>query len=322
MYGNDTYVTQKALDIVTSVVPNLIAFDIYAVQAMDNRVGMINYIDYSYAKTKGETNKGDVFASSINMGKSDPLYTTDNVNNEPGSVVATEATQTTYPFRLAWTPVIPNSVVIKVTDGSNVVHTFVSDGSGNLTNTVPSDDWATATMNTATGELVFVLKSGSGIAKDDKVFDYVATYRFNNEDVRSDGYDWDDTLATPGQAGFTNVPEIQLKINTIPIEAKARTLRSFWAFDAAYELQKEYGQDIEQLLATQSTGEIAHEIDNELTLDLVNFANAGAPLTWSKTLTPGISLVDHYDSFMETLTKGANRIFDATRKVKAGKSVL
>ena len=82
------------------------------------------------------------------------------------------------------------------------------------------------------------------------------------------------------------------------------------------------GQDIEQLLATQSTGEIAHEIDNELTLDLVNFANAGSPLTWSKTLTPGISLVDHYDSFMETLTKGANRIFDATRKVKAGKSVL
>ena len=81
MYGNDTYATQKALDIVTSVVPNLIAFDIYAVQAMDNRVGMINYIDYSYAKTKGETNKGDVFASSINMGKSDPLYTTDNVNN-------------------------------------------------------------------------------------------------------------------------------------------------------------------------------------------------------------------------------------------------
>lgn len=63
--------------------------------------------------------------------------------------------------------------------------------------------------------------------------------------------------------------------------------------------------------------EIAHEIDNELTLDLVDFANAGSPLTWSKTLTPGISLVDHYDSFMETLTKGANRIFDATRKVKA-----
>ena len=28
-----------ALDIVTSVVPNLIAFDCYAVQALDNRVG-------------------------------------------------------------------------------------------------------------------------------------------------------------------------------------------------------------------------------------------------------------------------------------------
>ncbi len=59
------------------------------------------------------------------------------------------------------------------------------------------------------------------------------------------------------------------------------------------------------------------EIDNELTTDLLKYANAAAPLTWSRTITPGIALVDHYDSFMETLTRGANAIFNATRRVKA-----
>jgi len=59
------------------------------------------------------------------------------------------------------------------------------------------------------------------------------------------------------------------------------------------------------------------EIDNELTLDLLGFAGAGTPLTWSKSITPGISLVDHYDSFNAKLVEGANIIFNATRKVKA-----
>lgn len=209
---------------------------------MDNRVGMINYIDYSYAKTKGETDKGDVFASSINMGKSDPLYTTDTVNNESGEIVAdANNTETTLNFRLAWTPVTPGSLFLKVNGTSYTTNADgdIKDGSDNTV----------GHLDTTTGEIAFTF----GSAPKANV-PYTASYRFNNEDVRSDGYDWDGTGAIPGQAGFTNVPEIQLKINTIPIEAKARTLRSFWAFDAAYELQKEYGQDIEQLLATQSTG--------------------------------------------------------------------
>ena len=122
---------------------------------------------------------------------------------------------------------------------------------------------------------VQLLKSDSTFVKGVLTDDIVVSYRYDNESVRSDG---------PAQAGFTNVPEIELKINSLPIEAKARTLRAYWAFDAQYELQKEYGQDIETLLATQATGELAHEIDNELTLDLLKFADAGTPLTWSRSI--------------------------------------
>lgn len=279
-----------ALDIVTSVVPNLIAFDIYAVQAMDNRIGMINYLDYKYSKAKGATKEGQVFASSINMGKSDPYYTSDLVKDE---IVAQKLAGEKKEVNLPWYPVKLNTFMLNCGED-----TAVSDAYGVVTGTGVFEG-ATITVQPA-GILTI-----ENVTTDK---DITATYRYNNEDVRSDG---------PVEAGFTNVPEIELKINSVPVEAQARTLRSFWSFDAAYELQKEYGQDIETLLATQSTGELAHEIDNELTLDLLKFANAGAPLTWSRELTPGIALVDHYDSFATKLNEGSNQIFDATRKVKA-----
>lgn len=263
-----------ALDIVNATVPNLIATDIYAVQAMDNRVGMINYIDYQYGKTKGATTAGTTFASSINMGKSDPEYTTNVIKNE---AVGT-GDGTTKEFKLAWTPVNINTVRVTVAGTAVKPTNVTTDGTITL---------ATAPAN---GDAV------------------VATYTFDNESVQSDGNT---------AAGFTNVPEIELKLNSVPVTAQARTLRAYWAFDAAYELQKEYGQDIETLLATNAAGEIAHEIDNELCLDLYKAADAGAQLTWSKALTPGIALVDHYDSFQVKLTEGSNQIFNATRKVKA-----
>lgn len=277
-----------ALDIVNATVPNLIAFDVMAVQSMDNRIGMINYIDYNYSKSKGQTLAGQTFASSINMGPSDPNYTSDLVDGQ--SVKLDGAGKAT----LKWYPVITSTF------------TVVVDGKVYMPDTVTAGQFIAEDGSTITGAVTPAGTLDLGTTNADKTV--AVTYRFNNEDIRSDG---------PVDAGFTNVPEVELKINSLPVEAKARTLRSFWAFDAQYELQKEYGQDIETLLATQATGELAHEIDNELTLDLLNFADADAPLTWSKALTPGISLTDHYDSFSSVLTQGANRIFKATQKVKA-----
>ena len=281
------------------MVPNLIAFDLYAVQAMDNRVGMINYMDYIYSKDKGQTKAGTMFASSINMGRSDHLYSSDLVKDE---VVASNGDGATIEKELPWWPVIVSTFSIESADGSTVLG--VANEQGVITGT-----GITSGSVSPAGVLSVTLEAAP-------TQDIVVSYRFNNEDVRSDGYNTTDNTFD-NNAAFTNVPEIELKINSLPIEAKARTLRSYWAFDAAYELQKEYGQDIETLLATQVTGELAHEIDNELTLNLLDFANAGTPLTWSRSITGNISLVDHYDSFNAKLVEGSNQIFDATRKVKA-----
>lgn len=257
---------------------------------------MINYLEYLYTKEKGATAAGTSFASSINMGKSDKNYSSNLVVDEV--VVETSAAATQYDIALKWWPVLDGTLTIENADGT-VAAVALADG----TVQGVGIGVGTNTLTAGSGRLQFFTDAGITAGTP-----LVVSYRFDNESVRTDG-----PLAT----GFTNVPEVELKINSIPVEATARTMRSFWAFDAAYELQKEYGSDIETLLATQVTGELAHEIDNELTLDLLNFAAAANPITWSRAITPGISLVDHYDSFNAALVAGSNDIFNATRKVKA-----
>lgn len=271
-----------ALDIVNAVVPNLIAYDICSVQPIDNRVGMINYISYEYGRDKGAAQKNQMFASSLNMGQSDANYSSSEVEAE--SLVLSGTKDVT--GNLSWLPVIPGTVY--VTDGAQV---YKDDGKGGFVNGEGAP--ATGTIDYTTGAITLTLATD---AADGGV---TASYSYNNEDVP-----------------INNVPEVQLRITSLPVIAKSRKMKAVYAFDAAYELEKEYGQDIDTLLATEVAGEIAHEIDMELAGDLLKMAGAGAPLTWSKKLPVGVNNIDHYDSFFTKLVEGSNVIFGATRKVQ------
>lgn len=180
-------------------------------------IGMINYMDYNYSKTKGQTKAGQTFASSINMGPSDTWYSSDLVDHEDvGELKASQQ----YSVKLPWTPVLPGTVTIESEDGTFIAS---ADNTGAITG-VGIDD---AGENTVTADGAIQFKTDGTVTEGQNVY---VSYRFNNEDVRSDGFE---------AAGFTNVPEVELKINSLPVEAVARTMRSYWAFDAAYELTKE-----------------------------------------------------------------------------------
>lgn len=270
-----------ALDIVNAVVPNLIAYDICSVQPVDNRVGMINYISYEYGRAKGQAQKDQMFASSINMGQSDQFYSASEIDLE---VVGAEG-DTQISTNLQWTPVQPGTVSFTC-DGGTIVG--VDDGKGNIT----GDGITAGTIDYTTGQIEVTLAAATTDEPN-------VSYSYNNEDVP-----------------LNNVPEVNLRITSLPVVCKSRKMKAVYAFDAAYELEKEYGQDIDSLLATEVAGEIAHEIDMELANDIFKMANAGSPITWSKTQPVGVNNIDHYDSFYTKLVEGANTIFGATRKVQ------
>lgn len=64
---------------------------------MSSWSGYINYLDYTAGSNKGATKQGDVFNSTLGLGKVDPNYTSSKV------VEAIDSSATK--FEPAWTPV-------------------------------------------------------------------------------------------------------------------------------------------------------------------------------------------------------------------------
>ena len=260
------------MDMLTAVVPNLIAPDIVSTQALESKAGMISYLRFTYGTDKSPVQAGQMFNNSLYTGRSEATYSSREIVEEP---IATGAS-------LDFKPILPGTVTI--TDSNS---TYVDDGNGGLTNVGTGVTTANA-INYATGEV-----SLAGLT------DATANYEYNNEQVPD-----------------LKVPEINMSLAQIPIFAKSRKLAAYWGFDAAYDLRQQYGTEILDVMSAQAAGEIAHEIDTEIVMKLVQGAAAGPELTWSKVAPVGVSVVDHYDSFWVRLTEGAKIIFNATQRVQ------
>jgi hypothetical protein len=135
-------------------------------------------------------------------------YSSDTVKDE---IVAAAAAQQ-FTLSLPWYPIVAGTLVLETEDGTLMAS---ADASTGAISGVGIDGSGTNTLVSSTGAINFKLAGTVTSGAD-----VLATYRYNNEDVRSDG---------PVSAGFTNVPEVEMKMNSIPISAQARTLRSFWA---------------------------------------------------------------------------------------------
>lgn len=262
--------------------------DLVNVQPIENKMGIINYVKYTAGSTQGVTTVGDEFASTFNYTGSDQYYTSQTVDQQPlsAAIASTVATLT-----LPWYPVIPGSVVISVGTGTPTV--YHDDGAGNILNS-SNETVSNCSINYSTG---IVTMTTTQIASADTAV--IGNWGFNNEYAPVD------------------VPQIDLRIESIPVLAKSRKLKALWSFDASYELQKEYGQDLNALIAAQAAAEIAHEIDTEILNDLYNQAYVSVTqpaITWSAAAPYGVSEAQHFESLKTAFNKASNRIFQNTKR--------
>ena len=216
------------LDMITAVVPNLIASDIVSVQAMDSKAGIISYLRYKYGTTKGSTTAGTVFSTSLNTGMSDPMYTSRVVDNELYSSGA----------NLDFTPVIAGT--FSATDGAGKTLIEGTATGNTVTLTCPTDPAVTGTLDYITGAVTFTGTTG----------DVLMTYSYDNETVPFNNI--------TNNAYQNVIPELNMDLAQLPIYAKSRKLAAYWGFDAAYDLKKQYGAEINDVISTQAAGEIAH----------------------------------------------------------------
>lgn len=113
------------------------------------------------------------------------------------------------------------------------------------------------------------------------------------------------------------LPAIKAEMKSIPLVAKARRIAVYYSQIAAYQAKTDYGVDLGDQLAEKAVGELAYEIDTEITNMLSENAGvAEGELVWSKTLPVGVSKTEHYEGFVEVLEIAKKKIYDATKKLK------
>lgn len=268
---------RHAFEMITAVMPNLVCEEVVSVQAMNQKIGQIFFLKYVYGSNKGGVRKGDTAFGPYNIA-SNPEYTAEHVAQE---VIGSGATGgTAKKFTLAWGPVIASSVVI--TAGSVVGK---DDGAGTIT----GDGITSGTIDYTSGSVSI-------------------TYTSTHEDQIDVSYDYSLEYAP------TQAPEFNMEIEERIVTAKPRRLRTNYAFAAAYDVEKQFGINMDDELLEASVTEIKHEIDQEILGDL--YRQAGLTHTWDMTVPPAISKQQHYEAFGIALNEGANYIRKATKRAK------
>lgn len=88
-----------------------------------------------------------------------------------------------------------------------------------------------------------------------------------------------------------DLPMVKAEMKSIALVAKARRIAVYYSQIAAYQAKTDYGVDLGDQLAEKAVGELAYEIDTEITNLLHDEAiDGGEELVWSKTLPVGVNL--------------------------------
>lgn len=284
--------TKFGINLITATMANTIAETLVSVQPMENRIGEVRYLAYKYASNKGGAKKGDLISNTFEFAAGHFNYSSDTVSDE---VLPNFTGTSALTLNLAWAPVKPGTVQITIKNGK----VLTDDGKGKIE--LSGTTSAAGTIDYATGAI-------TGLTFSSDPESASATYEYVTTDVEP------------------NVPEVETEIAIMPMQAKSRKLKTAYSFDAAFDLQGDYGFDIDEETLAYFSAEIAHEIDGEIINDLITLAKSNKAADgraveqipeWDPVAPTGVSQADHDDAFWNNIVKGGNMIFRRLRRGKA-----
>jgi hypothetical protein len=110
------------------------------------------------------------------------------------------------------------------------------------------------------------------------------------------------------------LPTVNAKIESIALVAKARRVAVYYSQIAAFQAKTDYGFDLGDQLAEKAVGQLAYEIDTEITGLLIAQAEVSNLLTFNRTVPTGVSKAEHFEGFVEILEIGRQLIYDKTKR--------
>jgi hypothetical protein len=274
-------------DLISAVMPNLVAHDLVSVQPMTRRVGEIFFQDFRYATDKGNVRDGDVLFSPFVSGSGDIYYSSEIVYAEVCD--EGDGSTTAFSFTVEHPPVVASNATF--TDG---VQTFTPDTT--TPTTLVGDKGGSGTINYTTGAVTLAFTGGTSAAPLAGV-DITGTYKINFE-------------GTPA-----SIPEIDTNVYSYAIEAEKRALRVIYSLDAAYDLKMAFGKDMEAEMLTTLSNQIRANIDMEILNDLYLNAFSTIP-QWDRDTPTGVPYLWHKEAFKDVVIAASNQIFTNTRRVQ------
>jgi len=114
-----------------------------------------------------------------------------------------------------------------------------------------------------------------------------------------------------------DLPIVNAEIKSLPLVAKARRVAVYYSQIAAFQAKQDYGFDLGDQLAEKACGQLAYEIDTEITDLLIANAAEDEELVWNKTIPNAISKAQHYEGFAEIVDIANTKIYGKTKRFSA-----
>ena len=186
--------------------------------------------------------------------------------------------------------IVLNDVTITQQSGIGGSLTSAANLVRRLTRRASADDVATGLVSA--DELIFTVVATSGTTADDINTGGVAeatglTASFAQKDNITAGNAAGSVVgaATWGLEGNADIPEIDIKVDSIAVTAQTKKLKAKWTPELGQDLNAYHNLDAEVELTSILSEQIALEIDREILADLVNGATAETRY-WSRA--PGL----------------------------------
>lgn len=115
-----------------------------------------------------------------------------------------------------------------------------------------------------------------------------------------------------------DLPIVNVEMKNIPLVAKARRVAIYYSQIAAFQAKTDYGFDMGKELAEKAVAELAFEIDEEVISFLAELgrktSNQVADAKFNKRLPLGVSMRDHYESFVQYVEQAKVALYNRTQR--------
>ena len=300
--GSDiTWFPDHVINMVSALYASQIVEEIVSVQALDNPLGQIVFLQYLYGDTRGDNTIGqDMFNEfgAPQNGEQRNRYASQVIDGEPvtskgGSDIDAHLQNlpvlfdATHPIDFIDNANSGTVYRLKRTSESSVA-VVALNGQGYETGSDVLDKSKDVVIDPESGHFKFSMT----ISMDAGV-----NARYSQ-----------DLSSGPSLAG-----RVTLHLKTEQIKAEPHKLRAQYVFDAGFSLAKSHGIDIEECLINACTTEIRHERD----MEVINILMHQAPTSvqWNSLNSNYVSQKEHNESFLTTLFAAASEISYRTKKV-------